>query len=88
MPLCRCRPGVGIWCMHLTAASKVRASVAADVQVDCAWFSTCPGWVRCFSTLTWLASAGALASCAAPLVGLMAEKMFGFDGQAARSAGV
>ena len=29
---------------------------------------------------------GALASCAAPLVGLLAERYFGFDGTAARSA--
>lgn len=35
---------------------------------------------RCFE--------GALASCAAPLVGLLAEKYFGFDGTAARSADV
>ena len=32
-----------------------------------------------------LDSAGALASCAAPLVGLLAERWFGFSGAAARS---
>jgi hypothetical protein len=86
--------------MHDAARQRVCNVCAGALKVRWQWIMTydtisCDCLATCAKdrgnvagSHAWLhfQRAGALASCAAPLVGLLAERYFGFDGTAARSA--
>lgn len=65
------------WQWMMTNSAVIHSRTCAE---DC---GNVAGSLRCMASFR---CAGALASCAAPLVGLLAERYFGFDGTAARSA--